>query len=134
MLVAALFRSGVPSSPPHDRVAVAVLLADPEYNPADPRTPGSIFEPSLRGSLRRPAFPAPLNGRVRSYRRRHDIVCQRDDPAASKDTAVNCELRGQETLAFRCGRSSDTNTGDFSPNQTALGHVRGHLPAGTPDG
>jgi hypothetical protein len=38
-LLAALFRSGVPW-PPHDRVAVAILLADPEYNPADPRTAG----------------------------------------------------------------------------------------------
>jgi hypothetical protein len=36
-LLAALFRSGVPLPPPHDRVAAAVLLADPEYNPADPR-------------------------------------------------------------------------------------------------
>jgi hypothetical protein len=80
-LLAALFRSGVPSPPPRDRAAAAVLLADPEYNPADPRTAGSTFEPPLRGSPRRPAFPAPLNGRVRSYCRRHDIVCQRDDPA-----------------------------------------------------
>jgi hypothetical protein len=97
----------VPSPPPHDRVAAAVLLADPEYNPADPRTAGGTFEPRYAAPRRHPAFPAPLNGRVRSYCRRHDIVCQRDDLATSKDTAVNCELRGQETLAFRCGRSPD---------------------------
>jgi hypothetical protein len=32
-MLAALFRSGVPSPPLHDRVAAAVLLADPELLP-----------------------------------------------------------------------------------------------------
>jgi hypothetical protein len=80
-LSAALFRSGVLSPPPHDRVTAAVMLADPEYNPADPRTAGSTVEPPLCGSPRGPAFPALLHDCVRSYCRRHDIVCQRDAPA-----------------------------------------------------
>jgi hypothetical protein len=50
------------------------MLADPEYNPADPRTAGGTFEPRYAAPPRRPAFPAPLNGRVRSYCRQHDIA------------------------------------------------------------
>jgi hypothetical protein len=56
-LLAALFRSGVPSPPPHDRVAATVLLADPDHNPADPRTAGGTFEP--RYAAPRAAPPSP---------------------------------------------------------------------------
>lgn len=66
------------------RVAATVLLADPEFNPADIRTAAGTFDPRYGGSPRRPAFPAPLAGRIRSYCRRHDIVCQRGDRDASK--------------------------------------------------
>jgi hypothetical protein len=65
-------------------LVVAVLLADPEFNPADTRTAAGTFDARYGGSPRRPAFPPPLAGRIRSYCRRDDIVCQRDDRAASK--------------------------------------------------
>jgi len=67
-----------------DRLVAAVLLADPEFNPADTRTAAGAFDPRYGGSPPRPAFPAPLAGRIRSYCRRHDVVCQRHDRAASK--------------------------------------------------
>lgn len=66
------------------RLAAAVLLAEPEFNPADTRTAAGTFDLRYGGSPRRPTYPVPLAGRVRSYCRRHDIVCQRHDPAASK--------------------------------------------------
>jgi len=65
-------------------LVAAVLFADPEFNPADTRTAAGTFDPRYGGSPRRAAFPAALVGRIRSYCRRHDIVCQRDDPAAVK--------------------------------------------------
>jgi hypothetical protein len=67
-----------------ERMAVAVLLADPEFNPTDMHTAAGTFDARYGGSPRRPAFPRPLASRIRSYCRRHDIVCQRQDPAASK--------------------------------------------------
>jgi alpha-beta hydrolase superfamily lysophospholipase len=67
-----------------NRLAAAVLLADPEFNPADTRSAAGTFDPRYGGSPRRPAFPAVLAGRIRSYCRRHDIVCQREDRTASK--------------------------------------------------
>jgi predicted esterase len=67
-----------------ERMAAAVLLADPEFNPADMHTAAGTFDPRYGGSPRRRAFPGPLASRIRSYCRRHDIVCQRQDPAASK--------------------------------------------------
>jgi hypothetical protein len=66
------------------RFVAAVLVADPEFNPADTSTAAGTFDPRYSGSPRRAAFPATLVGRIRSYCRRHDIVCQRDDAAASK--------------------------------------------------
>jgi alpha-beta hydrolase superfamily lysophospholipase len=67
-----------------ERVAAAVLLADPEFNPADVHTAAGTFDARYGGSPRRPAFPRPLASRIRSYCRRQDIVCQRQDPAANK--------------------------------------------------
>jgi alpha-beta hydrolase superfamily lysophospholipase len=67
------------------RVAAAVLLADPEFNPTDRHTAAGTFDPRYSGAPRRPAFVAPLASRIRSYCRRHDIVCQRRDRAANKN-------------------------------------------------
>jgi hypothetical protein len=66
------------------RLDAAVLFADPEFNPADHKTAAGTFDARYGGAPRRPAFPAALTGRIRSYCRRHDIACQRDDAAASK--------------------------------------------------
>ena len=71
------------------QVTAAVLLADPEFNPADRHTAAGTFDPRYGGVVRRAAFVAPLAGRIRSYCRRHDIVCQRRDRAASKDQHGN---------------------------------------------
>ena len=67
-----------------ERVTAAVLLADPEFNPADTPTAVGTFDPRYGGAPRRPAFPRSLASHVHSYCRRHDVVCQRHDPAASK--------------------------------------------------
>ena len=67
-----------------DRVAAAVLLADPDFNPADTRTAAGSFDTRYGGSPRRLPYSASLASRIRSYCRRQDIVCQRDDRAASK--------------------------------------------------
>lgn len=67
------------------RVAAAVMLADPEFNPTDRHTAAGTFDPRYGGVSPRPAFAAPLASRIRSYCRRHDIVCQRRDRAASKN-------------------------------------------------
>jgi Cutinase len=67
-----------------DRVAAAVLLADPNFNPADTHTAAGTFDPRYGGSPRRLPYSAPLAKRIRSYCRRQDIVCQRHDRAAGK--------------------------------------------------
>jgi hypothetical protein len=59
-------------------------LPDSEFNPADTRTAAGTFDPRYGGSPRRAAFPAALATRIRSYCRRHDIACQRDDATANK--------------------------------------------------
>jgi hypothetical protein len=66
------------------RLVAAVLLADPEFNPADITTAAGTFDPRYGGSPRRAAFPAAIASRIRSYCRRHDIACQRQDVAANK--------------------------------------------------
>src|SRR5215469_5548754 len=53
------------------RLVAAVLLADPEFNPADARAAAGTFDPRYGGSPRRAAFPTTLVGRIRSYCRRH---------------------------------------------------------------
>jgi hypothetical protein len=68
-----------------ERVIAVVLLADPEFNPADTPITAGTFDSSYGGAPRRPAFPGSLASRVRSYCRRHDVVCQRHDPAADKN-------------------------------------------------
>jgi hypothetical protein len=71
------------------RVTAAVMLADPEFNPTDRHTAAGTFDPRYGGAPRRAAFAAPLTSRIRSYCRRHDIVCQRRDRAANKDQHGN---------------------------------------------
>jgi hypothetical protein len=84
LIVGDVLQMDPPQSAAAKRLAAAVLLADPEFNPADARTAAGTFDPRYSGSPRRPAFGQPLASRVRSYCRRDDIVCQRQDAAASK--------------------------------------------------
>jgi cutinase len=94
------------------RLAAAVLLADPEFNPADTRTAAGTFDPRYGGSPRRPAFPAPLAPRIRSYCRRHDIACQRDDSGASKTQHGN--YQPQQTC----------QAANFIESEASLRHAR----------
>jgi hypothetical protein len=88
------------SAPVRRGLEAAVLLADPEFNPADTTTTAGTFRSNYGGSPRRPAFPVALADRIRSYCRRHDVVCQRGDSAASKDQ--HGEYQPQQTcLAVR---------------------------------
>jgi Cutinase len=84
LIVGDALQSAALAAAAEDRVAAAVLLADPEFNPADTRTAAGTFDPRYGGSPRRLPYPAPLASRIRSYCRRQDIVCQRDDRAAGK--------------------------------------------------
>ena len=77
-------QSATLSAAARDRVDAAVLLADPEFNPADTRTAAGTFDPRYSGSPRRLPFAPPLARRIRDYCRRQDIVCQRQDRAAGK--------------------------------------------------
>jgi hypothetical protein len=83
-LVGDVLQSPMLAATARSRLVSAVLLADPEFNPADIRTAAGTFDPRYGGSPRRAAFPAALVGRIRSYCRRHDIVCQRNDATGSK--------------------------------------------------
>lgn len=83
-IVGDALQSATLAAPAEDRVTAAVLLADPEFNPADVRTAAGTFDPRYGGSPRRRPYLVPLTSRIRSYCRRQDVVCQRDDRAASK--------------------------------------------------
>ena len=83
-LVADTLQSPMLTAAARGRLAAAVLLADPEFNPADSSIALGTFDPRYGGSPRRRAFPASVAGRIRSYCRRDDIVCQRGARDASK--------------------------------------------------
>jgi len=89
-LVGDVLQSARLAAAARSRLVAAVLLADPEFNPADTTTAAGTFDPRYGGSPRRRAFPAALAGRVRSYCRRDDIVRQRDDRVGSKVQHGNC--------------------------------------------
>jgi dienelactone hydrolase len=65
-------------------LTAAVLFSDPRFDPADTVTAAGTFDPRYHGDRRRPAFPPGLAGRIRSYCRHGDKICQFNDPLAQK--------------------------------------------------
>jgi hypothetical protein len=89
LIIGDALQSPALSAAARGRVTAAVMLADPEFNPSDRHTAAGTFDPRYGGVPRRAAFVALLASRIRSYCRRHDIVCQRRDRAANKNQHGN---------------------------------------------